>query len=120
MFYLVEEMIASQPEETKTKELEAVMQMFFSYAKEFGCEDLVFWDSDFEEYFLTVDFDQDPALERIVREHEESVFWRQLPQQLAARDIVKKYGEDALCQQVPFPLQVAFMAHMDKYMEEFS
>jgi hypothetical protein len=69
-----------------TKEYSELFQKLMSYAKDIGCEDLVSFDEEQENYAESFIFEEEsPALEYI-DEFENDSFWRELISRLARQD----------------------------------
>ena len=71
------------------KDYDEIEQYIYSFAKEFGFENLVEYDKKFEEYMPTREFD-DSAVSSYIEEYDEYIFWQELVARLSRRDAVLK------------------------------
>lgn len=74
------------------KPYNALEQYIASYAKSMDMEDLMLYDDQLEGYFPTGDYHEQYMAH--VEEFENEVFWDELINRLACRDLLKTYGEE--------------------------
>ena len=67
-------------------------QQIFAMAKEYGLDDLIEYDGEFEEYMPTHEYEEDEFNEYI-DEYDTSVFWDELVMRLARRDALNYAGD---------------------------
>lgn len=72
------------------KEYEDINQYVYSFAKQFGYEDLIEFDKEFNMFFETRKHDES-KIHELISEYDNEVFWDQLSLNLAKRDISKEY-----------------------------
>ena len=85
---------AHDTDRAETKRYREFEQMVFSFAKEFGLEDLVEYDEDLKEHFPTREFEETSPGMTYVREFENDTFWNEFVERLTERDLIRQYGED--------------------------
>jgi hypothetical protein len=108
----------TEDDEEKSK-YEEITQKIYSFAKEFGCEHLIEYDSEFEEYIETAEF-EDSEVSEYLEEFEENNFWETLSMRLAERDFLKEIKPGEFNK---IPLNEKIMKtqeHEQKWVEEFS
>ncbi len=98
-------------------------QKVFSQTEKFEFGDLVEWDSQGKEYTTTEQheelMDGDEGAIAYVKEFENALFWDELSQRLARRDIVEQVGEDTYLNMDPFE-RFRFVEELTgKYAHEF-
>jgi hypothetical protein len=81
-------------ERAETKKHREFEQMVFSFAKDFGFEDLVEYDEEMKVRFPTREFEETSRGMDYVREFENDTFWNELVQRLTERDLIRQYGEE--------------------------
>lgn len=119
LVYLGNWMVTSYHEDIpESKErFEAMEAYIFSLAKDFGLDDLAEGD-DASGYTPSADFEQGTIMDTI-EDYDDYTFWDQLADNLANRDLVEEYGEEAV---EGMPDQERFVKK-DKlywtYMDEF-
>jgi hypothetical protein len=103
----------------EAKPYQNLEQKIFSLAKDNGLEEYIVWDEKLRKYFPTIKFDEErPAMEFIEIFENES-FWEELIERLAARDLVKKYGEDKVKKMRPEERFRELDKIEEKYSSEF-
>lgn len=73
------------------KEYEDMVQYIYSFYKDFGLENVVEYDSKYERYFETRDYDES-EISDYIEEYDDYTFWQNLESMLAKRDAVKESG----------------------------
>ncbi|MFQ5686990.1 MAG: hypothetical protein ACE5GV_10055, partial [Candidatus Scalindua sp.] len=81
--------IKKDPSIEKYSKLE---QKIYSFADKMGCENLIEYDKEMNEYFPTKELDEGQGMQYI-DEYDNDSFWDELIDRLVARDIIKKIGE---------------------------
>ena len=81
--------VGDNPKSEPYKKLE---QKVFSYAKDFGFENLVMYDKVLNQYFPTRKYEDLETDRPFIEEFEEEVFWDELCNRLAQRDLLQKKG----------------------------
>jgi len=81
-------------ERSETKKYREFEQMVFSFAKDYGFENLVEYDEEMKASFPTAEFEETSPGMDYVREFENDTFWNELVQRLTERDLIRLYGED--------------------------
>lgn len=81
-------------ENEDTKEYTEAMGKYLSYAKEFGFEDFVDeYSSGFEP---SRKFEDESRAHTFLNQYDNDVFWDELIERLAKRDVVKKHGKQSI------------------------
>jgi hypothetical protein len=102
----------------KTQKYETVMQKLLSFAKHHDCDDLVEYDGKSRKYYFNWDHDESGYME-LIEDYENDVFWDELSERLASRDLANILGEEKFLKQ---SRDEAFIRHgrlEDRYNEEF-
>ena len=81
--------IEKDPSIEKYSKLE---QKIYSFANKMGCENLIEYDKEMDEYFPTKEFDEGQGMQYI-DEYDNDSFWDELMDRLVVRDVIKKIGE---------------------------
>ena len=108
-----------EEEDPDTKKYRVLEQKVFSFAEEAGFADLIEYAPDFEKFFPTRKFDEDsPALEYI-EDYNDDMFWDELAERLAYRDVIEIYGEGQF-EDMPSLERYAKIDRLrEAYMDEF-
>ncbi len=95
-------------------------QKLYSFTKGFDAEDLVSYDNKYEEYMPTRKFDDETPATKFLNEYDNEVFWDELIENLAKRDLIDKHGPEIL-QRVLTDEAVfnELRSYKIKYSEEF-
>lgn len=101
------------------KQHDLLMQKLLSYYKDFKCEDLVEHDQVDNQYFQTIIDDDESPVNVIIKEYETEVFWEELTQRLARRDLIEKHGAKEVAEMEPMDRFEAILKESEKYHEEF-
>ena len=105
--------------DTNKKHHEEITQKIYSFAKDFGCEDLIEYNAEFDKYNETRDFEESEVGQHLA-EFEENSFWETLIARLAERDFLKELppgGLNALSLEEKFS---RIQNYEDKWADEFS
>ena len=74
----------------KSEPYQKIEQKIFSYAKDFGFENLVMYEEQLEMFYPTHEYEELGSDRPFIEEFEEEVFWEELCNRLAQRDLLKK------------------------------
>lgn len=107
-------MTASEEKKEQASEHEAVAQYIYSFAKDFGYDDLVSYEKSLGGYFPTRELEE--KMDPIIDANDEEVFWLQLSGRLSERDVARQGGKLMTSEA---RLRALFEAE-EKYEEEFS
>ena len=77
----------------RTEEHEQIMQMFFSAARSNGYEDLIEYDPEEGDYHANLRMHD--SVEPFITAYEEDVYWNELVETLAERDLYDLLGDEA-------------------------
>ena len=95
-------------------------QKIFSLAKAMGFDHLIAYERKHEKYFPTRQFEDISPGMGFVKAFENEVFWDELIDRLAERDLIRQEGEETVCN---MDLGERFEKHerlKDKYITEFT
>ena len=108
--------IEENPETAKYRNIE---QKVFSYAEDFGFENLIRFDDHLEQYFPTKEFEETSAGMKFIEEFENDSFWDELTERLVLRDLIRQEGKDNILRMT---LEKRFQKEeplREKYISEF-
>jgi hypothetical protein len=106
-------------EDDRVKKYDEIEQYIFSFAKDAGLEKYIEFDKEYNKFFPTREFEEDPELERYREEYEDEVFWDELADRLGARDFIREYGMEAIEKMDPEERFIKEQEFIIKYEEEF-
>lgn len=75
---------------------EDMEQQVLSYAKALEVSHLVAYDNEEELHYLTREFEEKTDISELIVEYQDSIFWDELIQRLAARDFMRTYNESEI------------------------
>ena len=81
--------IEKDPSIEKYSKLE---QKIYSFANKMGCENLIEYDKEMNEYFPTKEFDEGQGM-KYIDEYNNDSFWDELIDRIVVRDVIQKIGE---------------------------
>ena len=96
LIYLGNWMINAFRIDEGVKKFEEVTDYIYSFAKDFGLEKYIEYDEKFNKFYPTREFEEDTDIEHYMDEYDAETFWDELVHNLATRDFIGKYGEDAI------------------------
>ncbi len=108
--------IGDNPKSGPYKKIE---QKIFSFAKDFGFENLVMYDDRLKMYFPTLEYENSESDRPFIDEFEEEVFWEELCNRLAQRDLLKNKGIQKLKEMDPLERLTKEDEIAEKYDKEF-
>lgn len=108
--------VGSAPE---TKPYNKLDQKIMSYAEDFGYGHLVTYDNKLEEFFPTREFDEMGTYTTFIEQFEDNVFWEELSQRLALRDLINDKGLETVRNMDPVSRMKAQDEIADRYNQEF-
>lgn len=97
-----------------------LFQKLLSYYKDFKCEDLVEHDKQDDKYYQTIIDDHQSPVNDLIKEYEDEVFWEELTNRLAKRDLINKHGRKKVSEMDPVERFEGISEMSEKYYEEFS
>ena len=107
-------------DDPRTEPYNILEQKLFSYAKEFGYENLVMYDKKFEKYYPTAEFEEIESDMQFIDEFEDETFWDKLCSGLAQRDLIQEKGIEALKKMETITRLNEQDIKAEKYETEFS
>lgn len=84
---------SAKDEENRIVEYDELYQHVLSFAKGFGCDDIITYDESFEANIETMEYEN--AMQSHIAKYDEDVFWTELAERLAKRDVLEKLGNEA-------------------------
>ncbi|WP_136805580.1 hypothetical protein [Desulfosediminicola flagellatus] len=105
--------------EAKCKPYNELQQKILSYARDFGCDDVVESDKNSNTYYLTHMDDDEAISNEFIKEYEEEFFWDELTSRLSQRDLIEEKGYDAVVEMKPIERMTKTEEFSDKYHDEF-
>lgn len=96
VFYIADWILNAFKEGIENDRYKKLEQKILACAKDFGLENFVRWDPGFQEYDYTGEFEEKSPVMEIIEEYEGDNFWNELINRLCIRDLIEKYGEEAL------------------------
>ncbi|MDD2773362.1 MAG: hypothetical protein PHP45_06660 [Elusimicrobiales bacterium] len=120
MVYLGNWMVnSSRMEEERVKKYDDVDQHVLSFASAAKAGNLVEYDNESKKYFPAFELEMEDEAEQYRRDFEDDVFWEELTQQLARRDLIRQYGEAAVKKMKFGELLEKENVFVEKYDDEF-
>lgn len=112
---------AHKTEETAdTQGFRELEQKVFALAPSFGCDQLIEYDEEEQQYFPTAEFDErSPGME-LIEDFENESFWNELLERLTERDLVRQLGEKSLRRLDPETRDQKEEPYIRLYSEEFA
>ena len=98
---------------------EDIEQYIYSFAKDFGLEEHIEFDEEFNKFFPTRNFEENSGVDQYRDEYEDEFFWDELIDRFARRDFIKEYGRKVI-EKMDFKERIE-KEHpfIEKYAEEF-
>jgi hypothetical protein len=96
-----------------------IEQHIFSFAKDAGLEKYIEFDEKYNQFFPTVELEEDSEIQKYLEDYNDEIFWQELADKLGTRDFIRKYGIEAIEKMDP---EERFLKHQEfiiKYEEEF-
>ena len=103
----------------KKKSYDDLQQRILALAEQAGCDDLIFYDKKLQGYYPTQALEMDGPAPAMIDEHVDHVFWDELAERLADRDMWRRFGKVGLKR---MKHDERFFLHgelSDHYMDEF-
>ena len=94
--YLGDWMINAIRTDDKLEKYDKMAQHLYSYARDAGLENLIEFNEEFNKFFPTKKFEENPELQRFMEDYDDENFWDELVYRLARHDFIKEYGENAV------------------------
>ena len=108
---------ADEPPETAP--MRALEQKVLALAEQFGCGELVEYDTQEKRWCITREFDETSDALQFLNEFESDNFWEQLTDRLVERDLVRQIGEIAYKRLDPEETEDRQEPYRTLYGEEF-
>lgn len=101
------------------KKYNDIEQYIFSFAKEAGLNKYIEYIEKYGKFFPTRELEEDEEIMELIDEYENEIFWDELINRLALRDLINKYGEDTI-EKMSFEDRIKKKSpFIDKYEREF-
>jgi hypothetical protein len=104
---------------TRSQPYDSIEQKILSHAKDFGFENLVLYDQKSQKFFPTREYEESEDARLFIEEFEEEVFWEELCNRLAQRDLLKEKGLDKVKEMDVIERMSAEDEIAEKYNKEF-
>jgi hypothetical protein len=105
-------------DEEKSAPYEELEQKLLSFAKGFGCTDLVDFHKGFDKFFHSLKVEEGPVME-FIDQYNNNTFWDELSSRLAQRDYLEEHGREKLEGMDPIAVMSGEDELAEKYEEEF-
>lgn len=92
----------------------------FGFAKDFGLENFVDYDKENNIHYPSASFEEDEGLNELIDKYDDNAFLTKLIENLAGRDILNKYGEDAIRNMTDEEFIKKERPFLEKYEKEFA
>jgi hypothetical protein len=110
--------ISNSHKDEPDKSIDEMEQFIYSKAKEFGCNDLVEFDSNYKKNYPSLDMEEE--LDLVVQDYDEYVFWEELAWRMAERDFTRKFDHAQILCMTSDEIFREKNTIADKYFEEFN
>lgn len=104
--------------EAHNQEHSALRKKILSYYKEMGADDIIEYVADDDEYYELRDHD-DELHTKFIDPYEDEVFWDELSDRLAERDLIRKIGVEKFEAMDGFDRVAKTEAIRERYLQEF-
>ena len=104
------------PEKTAIDELGRYL---FGFAKDFGLDELVDYDEENKVHYPSAEFEEGDELNALIDSYDDNVFVNKLILSLAGRDMLEKFGEEAVKKMTDEEFLKNERSFLEKYEEEF-
>lgn len=118
VIHLGEWLLNSYRIEESEMEFRDIEQHIYSYAKQFGLEDLIVEDKVLNGVYPTAKLED--MLYHYIEDYDNEAFWDGLIEQLATMDLLARYSEKRIINMDPFKRIDIIEKFKEKYEEEFS
>lgn len=81
--------------------IEDIEKYMYSFAKEFGFEEFVEYSEYLKRHCATLTFDDDPGVREYIDRYDDHIFWEELVERLAERDLLEKFTEEEIDAMLP-------------------
>jgi len=119
LIYLGEWVINAYRTDDRLREFEEVEQHILSFYEEFGMERNICFDKELKRFFMTREFEAESHVHDYIDEYNENTFWDELIFRLARRDLIERYGEEAIKNMDLEEMMQKEGVFIDEYEEEF-
>ena len=72
----------------------SLVQRICSHSKEMGCDDIIEYEKELNEYYPTSETDANGESRKYIDLYNENIFWGKLIAKLADRDVIEKHGSE--------------------------
>jgi len=94
--WMINAIRSGNEEDEQIEKYNEIEQYIFSFAKDAGLEKYIEFDEKYNQFFPTVDLEQDEEIERYLQDYNDEIFWDELADRLGTRDFIRKYGIEAI------------------------
>ncbi len=96
LIYLGEWVGNAHRTDDRVREFEELEQYILSFYKDFGMQRYITYDERLKMFFPTAEFEDETKVDEYIEEYNDNTFWEELIYRLANRDLIERYGEDAV------------------------
>lgn len=96
LLYLGEWVVNAHRTDDRVEDFEEFEQYILSFYKDFDMQRYVAYDERLKMFFPTREFEDETGVEEYIDEYNDNTFWDELIYRLANRDLIDRYGEDAV------------------------
>lgn len=97
---------------------ESLEQRVLALAKNAGFDDVVRWDRHERRYYTTMEY-EDRLISGVIDKYNNDVFWNELADRLAERDVIEEFGREKFDRMHPAVRDEHIAERSDWYYEEF-
>ncbi|GAB4548121.1 MAG: hypothetical protein Fur0020_16030 [Thermodesulfovibrionia bacterium] len=119
LIYLGEWVVNAHRVDDRVKEFEEFEQYILSFYKDFDMERYITFDEDLKMYFTTMEFEEESGISDYIEEYDDNTFWGELIFRLVSRDLIERYGEEAVMDMDWEERMKKERVFIEEYEEEF-
>lgn len=119
LVYLGNWMINAIRTDDRVKKYDELKHYIFSFAKDAGLDRYIDYDEKSGKYYPSIELEEDAEIEQYMDDYNDENFWEELIHNLARRDLIETYGEDAIRKMSFEELFEKEEPFIEKYADEF-
>lgn len=96
LVYLGNWMVNAIRTDDRVEKYDELKHYIFSFAKDAGLDRYIDYDEKSGKYYPSIELEQDAEIEQYMDDYNDENFWEDLIHNLARRDLIEAYGEDAI------------------------
>ena len=106
-------------EQPDKKPYHDLIQKIYANSKEMACDDILEFVPEVNQYFVTLEYDEESLCRQHIDKFEDNVFWDKLSFYLSERDLLVQEGEEKLLSMDPMERSEKLFELQDWYESEF-